>query len=301
MISIIPELNGQEERVLYIIGNGFDLNHNIPSRYRDFYYWLKEKDPKYEEFANDMQTIFHELNNEESTLWSNFEKALGQYDVDKIYKYYYRSPDNLSSENKYEIAGEKVVSKVRNVSELIRPLMTLWAKQIDLSHVMPKLQLAKQSYYFTFNYTKVLEDVYNISPKHICHIHGCVDHVGELVTGHDSFLSTNNLNADCEEEEMAKQKIVREMNRLAKDQNSQIEKHKLFFLSLPSVSHVVVIGHSLANIDLQYFGKILSIIPHDAKWYFSTHLQSDNERIIQVVKLTKHHPKCIHNYQTFKI
>ena len=299
MITIIPELNGQEERVLYIIGNGFDLYHNIPSRYRDFYYWLKENGPQYEEFTNDMQTIFHRLNNEESTLWSNFEEALGQYDVDKIYKYYYRSPDNLSSENKYEIAGEQVVSKVRNVSEKIRPLMTLWAKQIDLSHVRPKLRLAKQSYFFTFNYTNVLEDVYNISPEHICHIHGCIDDIGEMITGHNTILSTNDINAESDEEELAKQKIVREMNKLGKDQDTQIVKHKLFFLSLPVISHVVVIGHSLANIDIRYFGEILSTIPHDTKWYFSTHLKSDDERIERFVKSTK--PNPIKSFQTFHL
>ena len=27
---------------LYIIGNGFDIHHGIPSRYTDFYYWLVE-------------------------------------------------------------------------------------------------------------------------------------------------------------------------------------------------------------------------------------------------------------------
>ena len=29
---------------LYIIGNGFDLHHHIPSNYSDFKEWLKEND-----------------------------------------------------------------------------------------------------------------------------------------------------------------------------------------------------------------------------------------------------------------
>lgn len=55
--------------------------------------------------------------------------------------------------------------------------------------------------------------------------------------------------------------------------NSQqiIKLHESFFLSLSIITTVVVIGHSLSNVDMEYFERICSVIQKDAKWIFSCH------------------------------
>ena len=40
MFPIFSDLKGFEKEILYIIGNGFDLYHGIPTSYKDFYCWL---------------------------------------------------------------------------------------------------------------------------------------------------------------------------------------------------------------------------------------------------------------------
>ncbi|MDE6647023.1 MAG: bacteriophage abortive infection AbiH family protein [Prevotella sp.] len=84
MNSTLPKLKEHEGNTLYIIGNGFDLHHGISSRFKDFCCWLKREDVKEEQFVRDMQIIFPHLNQEEASLWSNFEDALGSYDLDGI-------------------------------------------------------------------------------------------------------------------------------------------------------------------------------------------------------------------------
>ena len=50
-----------------------------------------------------------------------------------------------------------------------------WAKQIRLSKAYPQKTCFIQNtedYFLTFNYTSVLERVYQISSDRVCHIHG---------------------------------------------------------------------------------------------------------------------------------
>ena len=43
---------------LYIIGNGFDLNHELKTRYTDFKEWLKNKKPNiYKTILESSKTI----------------------------------------------------------------------------------------------------------------------------------------------------------------------------------------------------------------------------------------------------
>ena len=300
MNSTLPKLKEHEGNTLYIIGNGFDLHHGISSRFKDFCCWLKREDVKEEQFVRDMQIIFPHLNQEEASLWSNFEDALGSYDLDSINKHYNESPDDALGNAKYEIAREQVVKKVTDVCEKVRPLIKRWAKQIDIDDVRPQMRLSAKSYYLTFNYTKVLEEVYNIPLGHICHIHGCTDDVGELITGHDALKPMENYNATLDDDVLEK-KIVTVMNTLAKDKYKQIERNRLFFLWLPkNISHVVVLGHSLADIDLRYFGEILKIVPRDAKWHFSAHSERDEKKVHVLVKPASSQPNRIPNYEIFK-
>ena len=58
-----------------------------------------------------------------------------------------------------------------------------------------------------------------------------------------------------------------------------IDKNETFFLSLPEIKHIVVIGHSLADIDLGYFGKIVSMSNPKAIWHFSYHSKDDRKHV----------------------
>ena len=53
--------------ILYIIGNGFDLYHGLPTSYKDFYEFGKDLLDEIEEF--------YKLDISSATPWSDFEKA----------------------------------------------------------------------------------------------------------------------------------------------------------------------------------------------------------------------------------
>ena len=65
---------------LYIIGNGFDLMHGMRTSYSDFKDWLLSIGCI--EIVEELQCIYKLQENNEFVLWSDFEKALGEYDVD---------------------------------------------------------------------------------------------------------------------------------------------------------------------------------------------------------------------------
>jgi len=56
---------------LYIIGNGFDISHGIPSKYSDFRNYLKENR---EDIIRFLEKFYYTGNNSE--LWTDFERSL---------------------------------------------------------------------------------------------------------------------------------------------------------------------------------------------------------------------------------
>ena len=52
---------------LYIIGNGFDLHHEINSSYKDFHEWMYENNPDVIEKADEIYGIC------DDEWWSDFE------------------------------------------------------------------------------------------------------------------------------------------------------------------------------------------------------------------------------------
>ena len=59
-----------------------------------------------------------------------------------------------------------------------------------------------------------------------------------------------------------------------------MEQHQSFFDSLKNVKKIVILGHSLSDVDMPYFDKIVESIVKDAvEWEISYHTQDDINRI----------------------
>jgi len=108
-------------RVVYVIGNGFDINLGLNTRYRDFYEYFKSQHSK-SELIEQMKT---ELDSE---TWADLELALGRFTAkfnspEEFQEVYYEISDKLtehirSEEQKLELSEEKK-QKIRN--DLIAP------------------------------------------------------------------------------------------------------------------------------------------------------------------------------------
>lgn len=101
---------------LFIIGNGFDLAHNIPSKYEDFRLYLisqlnKESGKDYSNYdftdsniitndyrknkINDILTIIYFLTCAESgTQWKSIEESVGKLNYDVLYDLYIDESEN---------------------------------------------------------------------------------------------------------------------------------------------------------------------------------------------------------------
>lgn len=152
---------------LFIIGNGFDLAHNLPTRFNPNFLNFTQK---YE------QDNFWDLyQTREDDIWSNFENLLGYPNfnsLEEIFDGY--APDYLSDR---ESNRDGIIYQVElngNLHDALYEFADNAEKCLSniQSHTFFEQILDLDGHYINFNYTHTLEDIYRIPAKQILHIHG---------------------------------------------------------------------------------------------------------------------------------
>lgn len=274
MSLLFRDLFGFEDKTLFVIGNGFDLLHKIPSSYSHFYHWLKSKGK--DEFITKMEYYFPSLVDGEYLLWKDFERALGEYNINKIFEDSLNGLDRkLDEQVKYAACN-----LLDPIVACIEPLIIEWIRQIDLSSITPQLELPQNSWYLTFNYTLTLEKIFNIKSDRICHIHNSINN-RNVVVGHNHQVKIDDIgdmNYDWYEES-SKKSIAETMNKMVKNPYHNKMNNEAFFKKIKGLKRIVVLGHSISEIDENYYGYIRGAAEQDAHWHFSKHSPFDEERI----------------------
>ncbi|WP_339311175.1 AbiH family protein [Paenibacillus sp. FSL M7-0896] len=145
--------------------------------------------------------------------------------------------------------------------------------------------------YITFNYTAVLETVYKVSNHKIIHIHGSLrQHDDEPVLGHGNKMRINDIQEKREEAERVFDEkgisicrvVEQYYNQTFKDIN--LYMYKLRRLMEKEIDEIIILGHSLAGVDIPYFQSIDTLTKGNAKWkvyYFNKYeLQPMLERLV---------------------
>lgn len=152
---------------LFIIGNGFDLAHNLPTRFNpDFMNFAQ----KYE------QDNFWDLyQTREDNIWADFENLLSCPDfntLEKIFDGY--APDYLSDRESDRDAIIFQVELNGNLHDALYEFANNAEEYLSniQSNIFFKQILDSDGYYINFNYTHTLEDIYYIPSEQILHIHG---------------------------------------------------------------------------------------------------------------------------------
>lgn len=281
MEVLLPNLKGKDENTLYFIGNGFDLFHEVKTKYIHFYSWLNLKDKEHEQFAAEMESFFQSHGIHGNHLWQDFEEALGDIDINKIQEQYSGLEENAFFDENYQ---QRAAQRLHKTIVKIPLYLKEWIADTNISNVKPMLPLSKSSLYLSFNYTMLLERIYNIPTEQIVHIHHCCEDLDDLVTGHNKEFPKwpdypSNINI-----EKALQYLSGEANALKKPVRNIIKQHSGFFSSLSRISNIVVFGHSLSPVDKPYFEKVLYNVQDDAKWHFVVFDGKAKERYEAVVK-----------------
>ncbi len=296
-------------RNLYVIGNGFDLHHDIQCSFLNFMEWTKENDAG----------LFYKLTQVynsawEHNWWRDFENSLAQLNIN----YYANKKGNLydpeyinegSIEEKMKYASKKVNEEFDKIKKSLRFDFQKWlSKAYENCTKKKKIQFPNEdSIFLTFNYTKTLEDIYEIDAKHVYHIHGVIDDRDSMVVGHG--LGEEELNdmlksqeprigevwskkfnmktrlqlVTPKHKELAILSSLESIVSLKKDVGRCIEKNQQFFNEILGVERIYVYGFSFSSIDMPYLEKIIRRTKPETHWVISWYSQDDKRRIMDFV------------------
>lgn len=269
-------------RHLYIIGNGFDLHHGIPSSYNNYKNWLSLRWlPLYDEIARSF------IGADKVAWWSDFENSLAKLDIQydlSIIQFQDYEVDGIV------IEGCNRPTRLDAMFSAIKHTFTVWAKGLNdlFSSVQPdmNLNIDSSALYLTFNYTNTLQDIYQIPDNQIYHIHGNAKTGEELVLGHgetgDFYPKEQFEIVDFKNDPY---KIAEQITALKKPTSEIIAKNRNLFNSLSDVENITIYGFSFSSIDMPYIKEIIKHIKPNVKWYIYVRSDGEIERIEKMEEL----------------
>lgn len=262
----------------YIIGNGFDLHHGLPTGFNDFRKYLKREAPACFKFINDLITDYN--SSFDSNNWNQIEDELVctmELDYDHMLEEAIASAetdmDRASYWNDIQLNADCFN---RDLPDFKRRFDS-WISSIDISAVKRDASICFDTadVFLNFNYTDTLQLLYGVSDSHILHIHG--RRGTEKVFGHNvyvedplpmSHLTQEDYDHGIEDDwriEEAKRIINRIPALFYKDSAAIIEANKSFLNYISEYDEITFMGWSLGAQDEIYMSKILSARKADSK------------------------------------
>jgi len=309
------------KKVLYIIGNGFDRHHGMLTSYFDFANYLKDHDLDLFELLQQ----YISFPSEDSDLWNRLEENLAYIDIEGLLS---DNTDYLPSFSSDNFVWSDIDAFPGVMSDILESLTTglidIFQKfilniKIPQSAIKKKINFDKDSLFFNFNYTSILEDLYYIAPTQILYIHNkAKSGMGQIILGHgitpenfkekeisqpenlteeelQNWIEWRNDNYDFSYE-TGKETIYEYFTQSYKPTKEIIESNKLFFNQIAEVEKVYVLGHSLSNVDLPYFIEIKKSIKTSTEWivtYWGEKEKDSHLNTLEKIGIQRRHIKMI--------
>ena len=295
---------------LYIIGNGFDQHHGIPCSFGNFMEWVKKNDADLFIHLTQVYGNVWELN-----WWRDFENSLAQLNINyAIRKGNLYDPEYIKEgtiEEKTESASQKVIEEFDKIKDSLRLDFQKWLSEAYENCSKNKMiQIPNEANIFlSFNYTKTLEDIYNINARQIYHIHGVINDKDSMIVGHGA--GAEELSDIIERQkpriiggelhnnkyklvtrlrvvtpshiELATLSSIDSILSLKKNVKCCIEKNQQFFNEILDVERIYVYGFSFSSIDMPYLEKIIRRTKRETHWVISWYSLDDKRRIMDFV------------------
>jgi len=288
---------------LFILGNGFDVVHNMKTRYSNFKNYL-EKQCQSDSALHDARIInlFSNLTYRLDFEWSKLENDLGFLNfTDEISCY---TDEIVDGYDEGYIAVTNMISTAGNVlkdMELLEEIFAEWVKTIKIARKV-KCDFAdlisshEEQYFFSFNYTKTLEKLYKVDK--VCHIH--ILNNNRFLLGHGEELKKMKLTVDdfskikdytlghgnFDEIEAIDRTFNRIHNLLKKDVQKALSYHHSFFEGLRNIEKIYSYGFSYGEVDLVYIERILSEISGGkcVTWFLNNYNENDNKKFENLIR-----------------
>ncbi|MGF2144416.1 bacteriophage abortive infection AbiH family protein [Vagococcus fluvialis] len=293
---------------LFIIGNGFDLAHCLPTSYNHFKEYLRtEYEYNYDEMPQiweqssithsgseeyDMKNCAHIIdylvsNAEESMTseyeWKDFEKALGKLNLREIEDEIYDQYDKEGDINPFKTGYlyEDAYSDLEQIMMFVQKLFQEWINTIKVPEQHYSLsnmyiyETLKELFanvedpiFLTFNYTDTLEILYK--EENIIHIHGDLNNP---IVGHGDETVIDKLAYNQDEY------INRISEQLRKPCESIIESNYIFFENLENnITDIYTYGFSFSDVDGIYIKEILKRMDtKNVVWYLQSYDLNNHE------------------------
>jgi len=296
---------------LYVIGNGFDVHHELDTKYTSFGLYLKNHYPDVYEVLLEHYG-FGELEPKSPSsmsdpLWSEFETNLSNLDTESVLEAHIESMPCYADPNFRDRDRYIFRTDMEQILELLTNKLYKAFKEFILAVKFPPLndkkliRLDRNATFLTFNYTDTLAKYYGVHDQNVLFIHNKAKEESEkLVLGHGidptafedkPIKPPEGLNDEEHEEwiqfqsdkydysfEIGKDEINKYFRKTFKGTHEIIERNEKFFSSLGNIDEVYVIGHSLSNVDLPYFSKLINSVKTDAKWIVTFYSPEDKQR-----------------------
>lgn len=252
---------------LYIIGNGFDLHHEIPSAYGKFKSFVRDVD------SHVFRTVEEYLPAGQE--WADLESALACIDVDYLISELEQFMPGYGADDWSDAGHHDFPYQVGRVAEglstELRSRLGQWIRHLPIpsAETAPRRlrSIEPTAPFLNFNYTSTLRIVYGVPDANVLHIHGRADLPdSELVLGHGrNPVERRSLN-DRPDIEDLDTRLVEGHDILDhyfaetfKPTARLIEQNHSFFDRLLGVEEVCILGHSIQVVDWPYYRRLLAI------------------------------------------
>lgn len=312
----LNEIRPSSEKSLFIIGNGFDLMHGVKSSY----YAFRDSLGKHSPLRTQLETFWTP-----EDIWADLENGLAHFNMDAMGSRFtvnnwleiFDAYDENAKAADFFAASENAAAPMIEVAEKLPRRLRRWIETLTIgTDDRPLQNLIRAGKVLNFNYTEFVEKLYGIPAKDICYIHGCRrNKMEKLILGHRPGASEQSYELNEKQKqrkptyrnyliESAQDQVfhlVSEHDReLTKDCDEIINAHESFFKSLKNIRDVFVIGHSMSQVDWDYFRKIACVVDdlHNVTWYFGCHGLNDLNNMTALVEELKIEKKNIVIFRT---
>lgn len=249
---------------LFIIGNGFDLFHELNTRYSSFKKYCESVPTmspwcKYKKTLKDLLDALYTVDGE-CSLWSDFEAALSRPNLSVLKELW----EGVGSE-KFRMAFESLSRQIQNAfNQWIIEL----DKELKNTSLNVKLNLPYKANYITFNYTNTLESLYGIK---CLHIHDIAERLNNAVEYHGAVFGWDHeklyQSYATQEQDLFNEDCREYIDGLRKKTREDVFEKQI---GTKNYDDIFILGWSMGDSDCKYVEHLLTN-PHTAgaKWHFS--------------------------------
>lgn len=249
---------------LFVIGNGFDIKHDLKTSFQSFKNEVAKNDLKLFETINEAEKKYNEHNPyNTSNEWSDFEELLRYVDFANNSSNYTDDLKKLLDQNN----NRNILNNNNKIIDDINKQFNKWVSNIELNINGKSKKINNENCYLSFNYTRVLQKKYNINKKNINQIHISQSSSRPYIFGMKKIEEDNSPSSNFKS---SIDDIINDASKIFEKPVDKIIDEGL--VNYKNVTEIYFWGFSLSDVDKPYIEKIFE----------------DNKNTIEKVYLCKH-------------